>query len=607
MFSFSLAVRALLLAASFVGLCAALRVRFGLDPFVAPFVAACGIVTALMLGGMAGALAPAAYALYLLGFAGLAYAYFIKRASPHLHLLILLILFVGFLVWRFYPCPLQRNDDLSHWGLVARHLLRADRFPRSGDDFIYFQSYPLGAACFIYYIGKATVNTEGIYLVAQNLLLGLLYLPMFSLIHKRQRVFYPIAAALFFLLFHFFRFMINLQVDLVLSFFGIGTAAAIARYRDDFRKAMFAALPAMIAVVYVKNSGFFFSAVSAFLLYRVARRAKLRRPACAALAAFALSVLAFSLWSAHLRLHFPSATGTKHAVSLSAYASQFLSKGFPLIATIAARYLRALFPHFLYQYTALAFMVSAGALMLLGARGLPETDRRQVRRELALAVAVYFCWYVMVFLMYVFSMPEDEVLRLASFYRYDGTGLALMMGMTAISLFDLLQRTDAFRALLRWVSRLCPVFIAAIIALTAWPGGVRLNRMFERTVRTVPLRATLQDARETIGLEDGSRFIVFWKSGNADTEYAFYAYYSIKYEFETDDILMIATDPDDPDKYYYSCNREWLPLEDIAGSVAESIDDCDAFLILKESPGFEAEIEPFLTDYDGDTPVYRAF
>ena len=607
MLSFSLAIRSLLLVASFAGLCAALRVRFGLDPFIAPFSAACGIITVLMLGGMIGVLAPTAYALYLLGFAGLAYTCFIKRTSPHWYLLILLILFVGFLIWRFYFCPLWRNDDLSHWGLVARHLLRNDRFPRGGDDFIYFESYPLGTACFIYYIGKATIHTEGIYLVAQNLLLGLLYLPMFSLIYKRRRVFYPIAAALFFLLFHFFRYMINLQVDLVLAFFGIGMAAAIARYRDDFHKAMLAALPAMIAAVYVKNSGLFFSAVSAYLLYHAARRAKLRRPGCTALAAFALSVLAFLIWSVHLRLHFPSAASSKHALSLTAYASQFLSKGFPLIGAITARYLRSLIPHLSSQYIAFAFMVPAVALLFLGARRLPKADRRQVYREFAAAVAIYFIWYVLVLLMYIFSMPEDEALSLASYYRYNGTGLTLLMGMTAILLFDLLQRTNAFCTLLRWMSRFCPIFMAAIIALTAWPKASRSNRMFERSTQTYPLRAELQNARETLGLEDGDRFIAFWKSGNSTMEFAFYAYYGIKYEFETDDILLITTNIYNSDKYYYSNNREWLPLDDLVDCIAETIDDCDAFLILNEYPEFEAEIAPFLADYEGDTPVYRAF
>ena len=605
MFSFSLALRVLLLASSFIGLCAALRVRFALDPFVAPFVSTCGIITVIMLGGMVGALAPTTYVLYLLGLAGAVYAYSVKRTLPHWGLLTLFILFVIFLIWRFYFCPLQRTDDLSHWGLVARHLLRADRFPHSGDDFIYFESYPLGTACFIYYIGKATVNTEGIYLVAQNLLLGLLYLPMFSLIYKRRRAFYPIAAAVFFLLFHFFRYMISLQVDLVLGFFGIGMAAAIARYRDDFHKAMLAALPAMIAAAYVKNSGLFFSAVSAFLLYRAARRAKIRRPAGTALVAFALSVAAFLLWTVHLRLHFPSAANSKHAISLAAYASKLHSKGLSLIAAIAVRHLRSLVPHMSSQYMAFAFMVPAALLLIFAARSLPEADRHQVYREFAMAVIVYFIWNLLIFLMYIFSMPEDEALRLSSYSRYNETGLSLLMGMTAISLFDILQRTEAFPGVLRWMSRLSPVFIAALIAFTAWPNGVFSNRIFERTTQLSPLRAALQDVRTTFGLEDGARFIAFWDSGQT-SENPTFTFYSIKYEFQTNDILMITTNIYDKEKYYYSSDREWLPLDDVASCVAEAIDDCDAFLILNEYPEFEAEIAPFLADYDGDTPIYRA-
>ena len=598
--------RALLLAASFTGLCALLRVRCKLDACVAPFTASCGIIVILMLAGFMNVMFPAVCALYALGFAGLIYAYLIRRSAPSLPLLLAFILFCAFLVWRFYFCPLYRNDDLSHWGLVARHLLRHDRLPAAGDDFVYFQSYPLGTACFIYYIGRMITNTEGIYLVAQNLLLAALFLPVFSLIRQERRIFIPIAAALFFLLFYFFRYSVTLQVDLVLSFFGIGIAAAIVRYRDDFQRAMLSVLPAILGVAYIKNSGLFFAAVSAAILFRAAKRCGVRRAGLLSAATFAASVLAYALWELHISLHFPAALETKHAVSLTSYMQQFFSKDASVIRRVAWAQLRELIRPTSERVFCLAVMVPCALVLLAAARRLPADQRRRAHGDLFKIIAVYFIWFAFIFLMYIFSMPEEEALCVAGFFRYNSTGLAYMMGLTAILVFDVLQRTDALRSLLRWGSRLGLLFIVITIAVTAWPTRfTRDIQKFYRDTQLSPLRQTLADAREALDLRDGSRFLVYWLEDYAKEEFNHRAFYTIKYEFETNDIVLISNSVHDPAAYSVNGDRVWLDLEDVTGRVEAEIDRADAFLILGDSADFEEKIQPFLATYAGDTPIYR--
>ena len=198
--SIGAAARCLLVFASFAGLCAALRVRFGLHRFVAPFTAACGVIVFLMLAGMAGLLRPALFALCALGLLGAAYAYLIRRARPEWRLILALAAVFALLYWRYSPCHFWRTDDFSHWGHAARHLLTTDRFPNGGDSYIYFQSYPLGSACFIYYLSRFVSDSEGFMLFAQSVLYVLLFLPVFSLVQRQRRVYYPILAALFLLL-----------------------------------------------------------------------------------------------------------------------------------------------------------------------------------------------------------------------------------------------------------------------------------------------------------------------------------------------------------------------------------------------------------------------
>lgn len=609
-----------------------LSIRLKLDCTISPFVAVSGIIVALMLAGMAGILFPMVCALYALGFAGIVYA-IAKRHAPPRPLILALLAFLIFLVWRFYFCPLWHSDDISHWGLVARHLLRYDRFPSAGDDYVFFQNYPLGAACFIYYVGRITENSEGVYLIAQNFLLGALYLPMFSLIRKRRNVLYPLCAAFFFLLFHYFRHVVGLQVDALLGFFSIGMAAAIVRYRNDLRRALTAVLPAMAAVIYIKNSGLFFALLAAAMLMRASRRRDVRRRAWLGFALIAVTACAFLLWELYTKLAFPNALATKHAVSLAAYARQGMSKSPSVIAQIALRQLRSMFSFHAEKRLAMLVLPLCAILLFYASRMLADPRRRQIRADFFRAVGVYLVWYLLVFLMYVFSMPSSEALLLGGMYRYNGTGLTCLMGMTAILLFELFQEADPLPGFTRWVSRLCPLFIAGMIALTAWPGGARLDEVFERNTRPSDFRAALQQLRADGTIADGSQILGYWTS-MVSNDTADFAYYAIKYEFETDDILLIASDDHYPGLYIVGARQGkvqpedvlesassdaslpslvglthgvhvCLPLADVSNFVAKNIDAADAFLILGDSEDFEARIAPVLDSYDGNTPVYR--
>lgn len=617
-----LLARGLLLAMSFVGLCAGLRVLLKLDRFVAPFVAVSGVIAALMLGGMAGVLSVAFWLLYALGFLGLIYAYFIRRVKPAYGLIAAMLVFCVFLVWRFYPCPLYRNDDVSHWGLVARHLLRYDRFPNGDDSFVFFQSYPLGAASFIYYVARSLINSEGLYLVAQNFLLGALFLPMFSLIRENRRLCYPIAAAIFLLFFHFFRNMIDLQVDTMLAFFGMGLCACAARYRNDLKRALISVLPGMIAVVYVKNSGMFFAACAAFCLAWSARGdakssnqnksreqnggAAKKRALRTALFAVAVSVAAYLLWIVHLKFAFAAALESKHAVSLSAYAAQAASKGMGTILRIVGVILRKAVSIDKIQLIALAYTLGAGALLIWGCLKLPD-QRGYLKRAIRLLVAgvcAYLVWFVLMVFMYIFSMPKYESLIAAGFHRYNSTGLLFMMGLITILLFSFFCDRKSFdpRQLLplRLAQIASVICLAGFCLLLIHPVPGAFGRILFRNTQYSPIRAGLISAHEQYHLPEGGRYLFYVSDDRGVGPYT--EYYHVKYEFETGDILLVSG----VGPYLSGTHAEGLVKTDDARAYVEAhIDDCDAFFILNSSPDFEAQLEPFLKDYAGDTPIIR--
>lgn len=611
----SLIFRALLLFISFSGLCAAISKGLKLNIFIAPYVTACCIIISLMLAGMLHILEPVFYILYAAGFAGIFYSVLTpprKISRSACSLALTGVLFIVFLVWRFYFCPLFRNDDISHWGLVARHLLNCNTFPNADTKIVFFQSYPVGAASFIYYIGKTLNNSEGIYLVAQELLQGLLFMPLLAHIHNHKKAFYPVALAFFLLLFSFFRNMINLQVDLLLSFLGIGMVASVAYYRDDLKKALPVGLIGMVAIVYIKNSGLYFTFITALLLGYCAFRAKKTRLAVCRLVvfSFAISVVAYLIWILHIRLSYPAALETKHAVSLSAYAAEASSKNISVILQISKNFLKEVLKLSFPQFCAYAFILLCISLLCYKCKKYPsdQFDFPKLIKCLIICAGIYIVWVVMVFLMYIFSMPEDEALRTASFYRYNGTGLALLMGLIAIIFFEVFSHESHFcPRIVRCLSAFSLAFVVAFLVVSPLDTSniPFAKRIFERHTALSMPRKGLIAAHEEYNLPNGGTYLAYCKDDNSDLG-PFYEYYQVKYEFETTDIYMIVESVSG-DAFLAGTKDDKELYENPSDFLTESIDKCDAVFVMDNSSDFQRILDAFLENYNGTTPIIYTY
>ncbi len=605
--------RGLMVFASFAGLCAALRVHLKLHRFVAPFAAACCVIVLLMFAGMVGVLKPAAIALYALGALGLIDVCCVRRERLEWGLILALLAALAFMYWRYGPCHFWRTDDFSHWGHAARHLLRTDRFPNGGDSYIYFQSYPLGSACFIYYLARFVSAEEGFILFAQSALYVLLYLPVFSLVRQQRRIYYPILAALFFLLYSHCFFKILLAVDLLLAFFGIGIAAAIHAPHRSQSAMVAAALPGIVAVALIKNSGLFFSILSAVLLFLAARRGGMSRGRRWALmlSTIALPVAAYLIWTLHISLRFPAAFSSKHAVSLSAYVAQLHSKGLRVVGRIALAQVKALLHLKDTLAVSVPFLLIVSLFILITVHRLPRGARRRVYKAFLFDIGAYALWFVMVFLMYVFSMPEKEALGLASFSRYNGTGLVYATGLCAMLLLEMLQYRKPLLpyALLRAVACAAALGLAAVLILAAWPGQVPVfGELFERDVEYTDLRKLLNEAQRQSGLAPLDRCILYCRGDKDIYERRFpHAYYCIKYTFDSGDIRVIADEKSTPGQYIAGTRWKAQNIDRASDFLAENIDGSMAVILLDESPEFESELEAFLEARAIDIPVYRIF
>lgn len=614
-----LILRVVLLSLSFFGLCAAARTALKLNRFIAPSFAACSVICILMFGGMLNVLKPAFWLLYFGGFAGAIYAYLIQRSRPDWILIGLFAVFAGYLAWRLGPTYLHEWDDLSHWGLVARHLLTYDAFPDAAAATVTFQAYPLGTAAFIYYVGKTLCNTEGVYLVAQNLLYGVMFLPVLAHIKGNRNYLYPAAALLFLIMFRFNHDINHLFVDWLLSFTGIATAASILYYKDDLKKALITAIPGVMAIVLLKSSGLFFIAAAAVLLLWCAHRSdmKFSRLFGILLLVVIAGAGAYMAWTMHVKAAFPAGMSSKHAVNLSSYAKNLGNKSLITILRIVKRMLVALIKPYFFQAFCAVFMAGSFALIHFSARRRPAlaAARKDASRGLWCAVALYAFWHLMVFFTYVFSMSKSEALRLASYWRYTTTGLLYMMGLSAIFLFDFFSSADvrpgkSVKYVFAGVTALC-IAVSPLLATDEFEAVDIMDyypHFVTRETEPNVLRKGTMEAKEEYNLPDDGHYLIY--AGGDVIVNAVNAYYrAVKYDLNSLDIHTISrivetggTVQETPEySIGYPAPRE--TCENPVPFLTEHLSEYDAFLVLFKDEIFEAHISEFIESYAGATPV----
>ena len=119
--------------------------------------------------------------------------------------------------------------------------------------------------------------------------------------------------------------------------------------------------------------------------------------------------------------------------------------------------------------------------------------------------------------------------------------------------------------------------------------------------------------RDNYDIEDEKRYIILTRYNKRSVQNA---HYLIKYEFMSNDVMMImggiSLKGFDPESHYTFQNTvpfdtEWAPTEDIAATLLEYADDYDYIFVLDEDPAFESAINTFLESYDGDTPVMYGY
>ena len=608
-------------ALSFWGISSFIKHKFKMDGKAAPFVSACAVIIILMLGGMAGALSWTKYALQAAGLASFVYYNLIRRKRPDWITAGIIAVLLVFCVLRFTGQYYTENDSISHWGLVAKHLFKYNSFPNAAADYIYFQDYPLGTACFMYFFGCLKRLPESFCLAAQFMLMGISCLPVLSFVKKNRWLGWALTGVYFIFASAYHIYQETLRVDMLLALITLGATAGILRNGKRPAAAALIAAAAAAMLVFVKNSGAFFAvvliALAAAVIYRNAPDRKKNRASKAVLAGAAAMVAAFVLWNVYVKLAFESGHATKHAVSIASYSANMQQKDAVLVKTIIFGLLKQLVKPEASRLVQIAFFVALLAGCAVYIRVKKEFDpkwKKLIRTAFVSGIILLALWYVMLFMMYVFSMPSDEAAVLASLGRYESTVLIYLGGVAVILCAAFFCDQDII------IAKAFKRLFVCFVALAAVFGAGKL--LYERKNDVIDFfagnraenkrRATVI-LNEKYDIESEKSYLFF--SNYAKQTFSS-SLYMVKYEYMSNDIKAIINAAGHKgmgeNEFYVFSNRsagnfDYALTEDVSAALMEYADQFDYILVLNRDEVFEAELDKFLAEYQGSTPVMYAY
>ena len=444
--------------------------RFGkVRKWFVPVVSMSGIGLVLFWGGLLNCLALTADLLLLGGVAGFAvFLVFFIRGKIHLPegSLCGFCFVLGTMAFALLSLNLKmiHYDNFSHWALIVKYLLSADRFPGADSILIPFRDYPPGSSLFIYYVCRFAGHSQGMMILAQNSLIFACFYAVFGIVKERRRFllysFLGMGCAVLSYLNLTIRIN-NLLVDFLLPLLAMASLAVSWRYREEPERLCLLQIILLGYTGIVKSTGIFFAgtvaAYALWILFRTERqnarkicggkpgenvklhsrrklfrdmRCRMRVILWGALmtAGSALPVLA---WQHHLNTDLAGFEG-KFGQWLTAGAQQAAGDygapvGRELYGQVTEAFLKAAFDPSgrALQIIFLSLILAAGAVLYARFR---MKKKWRLGWILVSGIAVTVLYYAGMLYLYLFSMPAEEALRLAGFERYACSAAVLFAG-----------------------------------------------------------------------------------------------------------------------------------------------------------------------------------
>ncbi len=417
--------------------------------YFTPVFTMAGISLIVYAGGLFGALRPAAYLVLAGGLAGSAYFFcLLFRKKTGIRMPGFFGVCFGAVTLAFarliLHLKLLHYDNFSHWAAMVKYLLSANRFPGADTELVTFLDYPPGSSVFIYYVCLFLGRSQGVMLLAQTALIFACFLAVFGIVEERRRFLLYSFLAMGCAMLSYLNLTVrinNLLVDFLLPLLAMVSAACSYRCRRQIWQASLLSGVILGYLGIVKNTGLIFAAF-AFAPYlrnaffrkpRGNREGEEGRPApkgtrwAAALLTAAAAVLPYLLWQYHLGTALAGYEG-KFSMSAAGGTSGSVTVDPDLYGVIAGRFVKEALDLSgrAAQVFLLCNLAAAGAALF--AR-LYLKRRWGLLRTLLLGDVMTVGYYAGILGLYLFSMPEEEALRLAGFERYACSIMVLFAGI----------------------------------------------------------------------------------------------------------------------------------------------------------------------------------
>lgn len=340
-----------------------------------------------------------------------------------------------FFLCLFPGSRVQQHDSYIHWALVAKIITQQGRFPVGTDANVLFSSYPVGSACFLFYVTQALgLTSEWVLMAAQAVLMLGMLTGLFVFAKGPWQKLATALCCVFLLCGN--SGLTELMVDSLLPITALNAVALCVYDRQLLRRTPWILLPYAVFLVGIKNSGFFFVVILYGYVWYLSRKEPLSRKTWLTL--LGVPAAALFLWQKHVSLVFPAGMLSKHAMSLSNYSHVLHDKDLHAILEIALEIGRKIFS---LNNQALWLLASVFFVCLLWLR-FDRDSGYPLCRALVLAAVSYGLYQLGTYAMYLFSMPVQESLILASYSRYHKTILLFLSGLIYIGLLQSLNLRD---------------------------------------------------------------------------------------------------------------------------------------------------------------------
>ncbi len=564
---------AFLLPLSVLGYALLLFLPWRRNPELCLWAAVSGLMGALYLAGLAGALKPAAHGLFWLG---LALSGWLGWLGPRRHIgfwgdfltpgAVLFLLFSLLFHLVLPDAALQLWDEFSHWAVATKELLATHALPGPGGA-IMFKEYPVGVNLLHYWAAVNSTDSEGVYYLAHFMLLSSPLAVLLSRLSWRSPgwvVFSWLASLL--IIFTLSVFVCSLMVDVALGLY-LGAALFAVAHMDVRSRATVLLAPALMALPLIKSTGYMFAwmalvglgvkALGGLVLGRTQVPEQgvlggLEEPrsaqggwaaALALLLVLAAPLAAHHSWGWRVKaLDLQPAFKTERITwdsATQALSSQASEKH----KTVRANFAQALIDWPLSNYAseperslvrALGGMLGWPELSppklgplawglvcaLLFAAAYVRHRRRRIRRQITLVawlLLLFGAFYIVgLLLLYMFSFSEYEAPRLASFGRYMNTLLmpAMLLGLAFALPDDLageeMERLGGGRAW-AWSLLVGAALMAVLLQAPSWSGAPKWLARGDAAEERDFLSPMLEQVRRLVPL-DQRVFIVYQAS-----------------------------------------------------------------------------------------------